>query len=366
LLDATVSDDALPTGTLTSAWSKVSGPGLVTFGDSTSIDTTAAFSRAGAYVLRLSVSDGVLVTSDDVQVLVNKAILEVRAPNLNRVYGTANPLLIASITGYQNGDTADAISGSAVLATAATETSSLGNYPIIVDVSSMTSANYEFKGVNGVLTITQATPVITWANPAAMIYGTPLSAMQLNAITRVAGSFVYTPSLGSILHAGSGQALSVVFTPTDTVNYATANATTALTVNQASLIITADNKTMVSGQAVPALTAVGSGLVSPDTLANLDTAAVLTTTATNSSATGTYPITVSGASDSDYVISYVNGTMSVTAGGGGSSGSGSNGSSGGEKCGLGGGFGAMVFALLFVIHFAFVRRREKVHLKKMG
>ena len=304
------------------------------------------------------------MTSDDVEVLVNKAILEVRAPNLNRVYGTANPLLIASITGYQNGDTADAISGSAVLATAATETSSLGNYPIIVDVSSMTSANYEFTGVDGVLTITQATPVITWANPAAMIYGTPLSAMQLNATTGIAGSFVYTPSPGSILHAGSGQTLSVVFTPTDTVNYATASATTTLTVGQASLVITADNKTMVSGQAVPALTAVGSGLVSPDILADLDTAAVLTTTATNSSATGTYPITVSGALDSDYSISYVNGTLTVTAGGGGSSGSGS-GSSGGGKCGLGGGFGAVVFALLFVVLLAFVRRREKFHPKEM-
>ena len=160
---------------------------------------------------------------------------------------------------------------------------------------------------------------------------------------------------------------AVVFTPTDTVNYATASATTTLTVGQASLVITADNKSMVSGQAVPALTAVGSGLVSPDALANLDTAAVLTTTATNSSATGTYPITVSGASDSDYIIFYVNGTLTVTAGGGSSgSGSSSNGSSGGGKCGLGGGFGAVVFALLFVIHFAFVRRREKVHLKKMG
>ena len=71
LLDATVSDDGLPTATVTATWTKVSGTGTVTFGDSTAVDTTAVFSLAGTYALRLSVSDGVLLTSDDVQVVVN-------------------------------------------------------------------------------------------------------------------------------------------------------------------------------------------------------------------------------------------------------------------------------------------------------
>ena len=51
--------------------------------------------------------------------------------------------------------------------------------------------------------IAKATPVITWANPADIVYGTALSATQLNATADVAGSFVYTPAAGVKLNAGA-------------------------------------------------------------------------------------------------------------------------------------------------------------------
>jgi Concanavalin A-like lectin/glucanases superfamily/Fibronectin type III domain len=69
-LSATVSDDGLPSGSLTRSWTRVSGPGTVTFSAPTSATTSASFSAAGAYVLRLTASDGVLSTSDDVAVTV--------------------------------------------------------------------------------------------------------------------------------------------------------------------------------------------------------------------------------------------------------------------------------------------------------
>jgi hypothetical protein len=72
-LDGTATDDGLPTppGMLTTTWSKFSGPGTVTFGDASSVDTTATFSQAGTYVLRLTADDGALTASDDVTVVVN-------------------------------------------------------------------------------------------------------------------------------------------------------------------------------------------------------------------------------------------------------------------------------------------------------
>ena len=41
--------------------------------------------------------------------------------------------------------------------------------------------------------------MITWATPADIVYGTALSATQLNATTTptVAGTFVYTPALAT-------------------------------------------------------------------------------------------------------------------------------------------------------------------------
>lgn len=70
-LDGTVTDDALPSASVTTTWSMVSGPGTATFASTGAIDTTASFSASGAYVLRLTADDGALTTSDDVNVNVN-------------------------------------------------------------------------------------------------------------------------------------------------------------------------------------------------------------------------------------------------------------------------------------------------------
>ncbi|GAB2651874.1 hypothetical protein GCM10009743_30080 [Kribbella swartbergensis] len=71
-LDGTVSDDGRPNppGTVTSTWSKVSGPGTVGFGNANAVDTTAAFSEAGTYLLRLTADDSALSASDEVTVTV--------------------------------------------------------------------------------------------------------------------------------------------------------------------------------------------------------------------------------------------------------------------------------------------------------
>jgi hypothetical protein len=83
------------------------------------------------------------------------------------------------------------------------------------------------------LTVNKAKPVITWAAPAPITYGTALSATQLNARCGVVGTFVYTPPAGTVLAVGV-QTLHVTLTPNNTTNYATATATQTLTVTPAS------------------------------------------------------------------------------------------------------------------------------------
>jgi len=66
-----VSDDGLPTGSSVSvSWSKVSGPGSVTFSNSTSVGTAATFGSVGTYVLQLTATDGTLSDSGQVVVAV--------------------------------------------------------------------------------------------------------------------------------------------------------------------------------------------------------------------------------------------------------------------------------------------------------
>ncbi|MGY1810952.1 PKD domain-containing protein [Blastococcus sp. SYSU D00669] len=71
-LDGTVTDDGLPNppAAVTTSWTKVSGPGTVTFANAAAVDTTATFDAPGTYVLRLTGSDSALAAADEVTVTV--------------------------------------------------------------------------------------------------------------------------------------------------------------------------------------------------------------------------------------------------------------------------------------------------------
>lgn len=79
------------------------------------------------------------------------------------------------------------------------------------------------------LTVSQAGPVITWPEPAAIVQGTALSSAQLDAAANVPGTFSYNPAAGALLGMGI-QPLTVTFSPSNTTNYSTATANNSLTV----------------------------------------------------------------------------------------------------------------------------------------
>ncbi|UOQ66085.1 MBG domain-containing protein [Hymenobacter volaticus] len=93
------------------------------------------------------------------------------------------------------------------------------------------------------VTATKANQTITWANPAAIVYGTPLSNTQLNATVAgapygtAAGALTYTPASGTVLNAGS-QTLRVDAAATD--NYNAASKTVTLQVDQQTVNPVAD------------------------------------------------------------------------------------------------------------------------------
>lgn len=110
-----------------------------------------------------------------------------------------------------------------------------GTYPGVIRASFAGDATYAPSDAFADLTVEKATPAITWAPPAPIEYGTPLSDVQLNATANVAGAFVYAPPAGTILPVGAGQTLSVEFTPLDTINYRSAVATVTIDVVERSL-----------------------------------------------------------------------------------------------------------------------------------
>lgn len=73
-------------------------------------------------------------------------------------------------------------------------------------------------------------PVISWENPEDIKAGTPLGEVQLNATADVDGNFVYNPDFGTVLDEGTGQILSVEFTPNETESYNKATSTVTINV----------------------------------------------------------------------------------------------------------------------------------------
>ncbi len=69
-LDGTATDS--DSGSLTTTWSSVSGPAAVSFANASAIDTTATFTTLGTYTLRLTVSDGVSQSTEDVIITVSE------------------------------------------------------------------------------------------------------------------------------------------------------------------------------------------------------------------------------------------------------------------------------------------------------
>jgi VCBS repeat-containing protein len=101
-LSGTATDDGLPGTGVTTQWSKVSGPGTVTFGSATALATTATFSSTGSYVLQLSASDGLLSATDTIVVTVaasptNKAI-DFAGTNAYVTFGPAAALGVQKFT----------------------------------------------------------------------------------------------------------------------------------------------------------------------------------------------------------------------------------------------------------------------------
>ena len=147
-----------------------------------------------------------------------------------------------------------------------------GSYIIAATYAGDAKFNSAFGSVN--YTIDQLTPTISWATPAAITYGTPLSATQLNATASVPGTFAYTPAAGTVLAAGM-QTLSVTFTPTDTVDYSPAESMVTLTVNPAPIVA----YTLTSStQSVSGSTSVTLGLTSTNYVGTVSFATSVTST----------------------------------------------------------------------------------------
>lgn len=222
--------------------------------------------------------------------------------------------------------------GGATLGFATTDSSGLAIAPAFT--ANGTGGSYSVTAtVNGIstpaifsLTNTQLSQTTTSVSAPSVIYGTAANVtVSVNSTGQLAGSVTLTVdgaagltmplANGSAVFPlgvlnGGNHALSANFAAQGNFLSSSANAT--LVVTPAPLTLTADNKSRVYGAALPNLTFSASGFVNGDTSMSLTTQPTLSATATAASGVGSYPITISGAVDANYSITYVQGTLMVT------------------------------------------------------
>ena len=134
-------------------------------------------------------------------------------------------------------------------------------------------------------------------------------------MTDINGIAVFTGASLANFHAGTFTGdVTASFTGDVNLGYTASSDANDLTVTPAPLTITANNQTKVYGAALPTLTASLLRVRQRRHLGQPDHPPTLTTTATASShvAGSPYAITASGAVDTDYTISYVAGSLTVT------------------------------------------------------
>ena len=117
---------------------------------------------------------------------------------------------------------------------------SVGTQTLHVDFTPTDNTNYSSASKNVTINVLKSTPTIAWSSPADIIYGTALNSTHLNASALVPGTFVYTPTLGTVLGVGN-QTLHVDFTPTDVTNYTSATKIVTINVQKATPAITWSN-----------------------------------------------------------------------------------------------------------------------------
>ena len=250
------------------------------------------------------------VTYVNGKLTITKAPLKVKADDKSRLENTDNPELTVTYTGFKNGETSEVLDQQPTVSTTATKASAPGTYPITVSGGS--AKNYTLSYENGTLTVTPGTLTLT-AKSYTREYGEANPTFEFEQSGTATLKGVPAISCAATKESPVGT-YDIVIAQGTVENEDVTFVKGTLTITKAPLEVKADDKSRMEGTDNPELTVTYTGFKNGETSDVLDQQPTVATTATKESVPGTYPITVSGGSATNYALSYENGTLTVTPG----------------------------------------------------
>ena len=184
--------------------------------------------------------------------------LTVKANPHHITYGDAPSTNSYEISGYANGETFESanISGTAKLTTDYTQFAKVGEYEIRVDISELSSLNYSFKAVNGILTVNKKELTVT-AKPHHITYGDEPSAngYEISGLVNneapvspnISGTVKLTTNYTQFEKVGEYE-IRVDISGLSSTNYSFKPVNGILTVNKKELTVTAKNHEISYGE----------------------------------------------------------------------------------------------------------------------
>jgi MBG domain (YGX type) len=294
-------------------------PNGLTFNATTGlVGGTPADGTEGNYAVSFTANNGVPPTATlNYTLTVNPAgTLTITASSPSMTYGGTVPTITPSYMGFVNGDTPASLTTQPTCSTAATSSSPVGSSPT-TSCSGAVDANYStIKYVNGSMTVMPAQLTIIAGN-GTMPYGGTSPTILPAFMGLVNGDNAATLGVTCTSNATSSSPVGNGYTSSCTAstgtNYTINYVRGTVTVTQAALTITASSSMMTYGGVVPTITPSYGGFVNGQNSSSLTAPPTCTTTATSASAPGGYPSSCTGAVDANYAITYVKGTVTVSA-----------------------------------------------------
>ena len=266
--------------------------------------TPTAVAAAANFVVTATNSGG--STTATLSLQVRKSTLLVTVGDATKVFGAADPSFTLSYSGFILGEGPSQVTGQAVYTRTAGE--SAGSYPI--SASGLSSTLYDLSYQTGTLRITNTsiTTGTTVSSIADQVYAG--IAIEPSMEVRNGSTVLLLGRDYSLAFSNNTNAGTATVTITGLGNYG-GTLTRNFTIIKKPLTVQVVNQNKNSGLADPSFTVTYSGFVGNQTEAVLSGTLAFTRAAGENP--GTYAITASGLTSTNYLLSYLPGTLTIVS-----------------------------------------------------